>query len=120
MTAARRWPADGLTVQGGLVLAAAAAPGGPFIASGSGSLGTVLLRGVTVGGQLSLAGACVQHDQGPAGPDPGAEIRELAGLLSREIERNRPVRLDAVTSILAGAGPEAGAVAGATARRRGR
>ena len=99
--------ADGLTVQGDLVLAAAAAPGGPFIASGSGSLGTVLLRGATVGGQLSLAGACVQHDQGPAGPDPGAEIRELAGQLAREIERNRPARLDAVTGILGGGGPDA-------------
>ena len=81
--------ADGLTVQGDLVLAAAAAPGGPFTASGSGSLGTVLLRGATVGGQLSLAGACVQHDQDPAGPDPGAQIRD--GRPARpETERTAP------------------------------
>ena len=122
--------ADGLTVQGDLVLAAATAPGGPFTASGSGSLGTVLLRGATVGGQLSLAGACVQHDQGPAGPDPGgpdpggpdpgAEIRELAGRLTREIERNRPARLDAVTAILGSAHPEAGPDAVAPGRPRAR
>ncbi len=109
--------ADGLTVQGDLVLAAAAAPGGPFTASGSGHLGTVLLRGATVGGQLSLAGACVQHDQGPAGPDPGAEIRGLADRLTQEIERNRPARVDAVTGILGGAGPEAGPDAGAAPGR---
>lgn len=59
--------ADGLTVHGDLMLAAAAAPGPAFCAAGAGEEGTVLLRRASVGGSLSLDGAVVEHF-GPAGP----------------------------------------------------
>ena len=61
--------ADGLSVHGDLMLAAAAVPGPAFCAAGAGEAGTVLLRGVSVGGTLSLDGAVVEHP-GPAGAGP--------------------------------------------------
>lgn len=65
--------ADGLIVRGDLMLAAAAAPGLPFTAAGTGEHGTLLLRGASVGGSLSLDGAVVEHVAGAvaAGPAPG-------------------------------------------------
>lgn len=66
--------ADGLTVHGDLMLAAAAAPGRPFTAAGAGKAGTILLGGSSVDGSLSLDGAVVEHC-GPAGP---ADLTGLA------------------------------------------
>jgi hypothetical protein len=63
--------ADGLSVRGDLILARDAASGRDFWASGSGWQGTVLLRGGTVSGQVSLERArvrCGPVESGPAGP----------------------------------------------------
>ena len=81
--------ADGLTVHGDLMLAQAAAPGLPFTATGAGEVGTILLRGCTVGGSLSLDGAVVEHG-GPAARRQPAR-RRVAG----RSESRRPVSASA-------------------------
>ena len=65
--------ADGLSVRGDLILARDAASGRDFWASGSGWQGTVLLRGATVCGQVSLERARVRCGPAEAGPaEPAA------------------------------------------------
>src|SRR5580704_412867 len=65
--------ADGLSVRGDLILARDAASGRDFWASGSGWQGTVLLRGATVSGQVSLERARVRCGPAEAGPaEPAA------------------------------------------------
>ncbi len=86
--------ADGLTVHSNLVLDSDAASGRRFEAAGAGRLGTVLIRGATVSGQLSLEGAHVRRGHAP-GSQPGQQIRD-------EIEEHSPAGLTAITTILRG------------------
>ena len=86
--------ADGLTVHSNLVLDSDAASGRRFEAAGAGRLGTILIRGATVSGQLSLEGAHVRRGHAP-GSQPGQQIRD-------EIEEHSPAGLTAITTILRG------------------
>ena len=86
--------ADGLTVHSDLVLDADAASGRRFEASGAGSRGTILIRGATVSGRLSLDGAHVRRGHAP-GSRPGQQIRD-------EIEEHSPAGITAITTILRG------------------
>ena len=86
--------ADGLTVHSDLVLEADAASGRRFEAAGAGSRGTILVRGATVSGRLSLDGAHVRRGHAP-GSRPGQQIRD-------EIEEHSPAGLAAIATILRG------------------
>ncbi len=86
--------ADGLTVHSDLVLDADVASGRRFEAAGAGRRGTILIRGATVSGRLSLEGAHVRRGHAP-GRQPGPRVRD-------EIEQHSPARLTAVTTILRG------------------
>ena len=86
--------ADGLTVHCDLVLEADAASGRRFEAAGAGRRGTILIRGATVSGRLSLDGAHVRRGHAP-GSRPGQQIRD-------EIEEHSPAGLTAITTILRG------------------
>ena len=86
--------ADGLTVHSNLALDSDAASGRRFEAAGAGRLGTVLIRGATVSGQLSLEGAHVRRGH-PPGSRPGQQIRD-------EIEEHSPAGLTAISTILRG------------------
>ena len=99
--------ADGLTVHGDLMLTPAAGPGLRFTATGAGEAGTILLRGCTVAGSLSLDGAVVEHG-GPASPaavspaapgpaaaglaagGPGDQIQAAGERIRREITAGQP------------------------------
>jgi hypothetical protein len=91
--------ADGVTVHSDLVLAADVASGRRFEAAGAGRHGTLLIRGATVSGQLSLEGAHVRRGHAP-GRQPGRQVRD-------EIERHSPAGLSAITTILRGCDCEA-------------
>ena len=86
--------ADGLTVHSDLVLDADAASGRRFEAAGAGSRGTILIRGATVSGRLSLEGAHVRRGHAPGG-QPRQQVRD-------EIEQHSPAGLTAITTILRG------------------
>ncbi len=86
--------ADGLTVHSDLVLDADVASGRRFEAAGAGSRGTLLIRGATVSGRLSLEGAHVRRGHAP-GSQPRQRLRD-------EIEQHSPARLTAITTILRG------------------
>ena len=86
--------ADGLTVHSDLVLDADVASGRRFEAAGAGSRGTILIRGATVTGRLSLEGAHVRRGHAP-GSQPRQQVRD-------EIEQHSPARLAALTTILRG------------------
>ncbi len=86
--------ADGLTVHSDLVLDADIATGRRFEAAGAGSRGTLLIRGATVSGRLSLEGAHVRRGHAP-GSQPRQRLRD-------EIEQHSPARLAAITTILRG------------------
>ena len=86
--------ADGITVHSDLVLAADVASGRRFEAAGAGRHGTLLIRGATVSGQLSLEGAHVRRGHAP-GRRPGQQVRD-------EIEQHSPAGLTAITTILRG------------------
>ncbi|MGI8446782.1 MAG: hypothetical protein ACR2MP_06280, partial [Streptosporangiaceae bacterium] len=86
--------ADGLTVHSDLVLDADVASGRRFEAAGAGSRGTLLIRGATISGRLSLEGAHVRRGHAP-GSQPGQRIRD-------EIEQHIPAGLAAITTILRG------------------
>ena len=86
--------ADGLTVHSDLVLEADAASGRRFEAAGAGSRGTILIRGASVSGRLSLDGAHVRRGHAP-GRRPGQQIRD-------ELEEHSPAGLTAITTILRG------------------
>ncbi len=77
-----------------LVLAADVASGRRFEAAGAGRHGTLLIRGATVSGQLSLEGAHVRRGHAP-GRRPGQQVRD-------EIEQHSPAGLTAITTILRG------------------
>ncbi len=86
--------ADGVTVHSDLVLASDVASGRRFEAAGAGRHGTLLIRGATVSGRLSLEGAHVRRGHAP-GRRPGQEVRD-------EIEQHSPAGLTAITTILRG------------------
>ncbi|MCW2907634.1 MAG: hypothetical protein JWL68_2423 [Actinomycetia bacterium] len=86
--------ADGLTVHSDLVLDADVASGRRFEAAGAGRRGTILIRGATVSGRLSLEGAHVRRGHAP-GSQPGQQVRD-------EIEQHSPAGLTAITAILRG------------------
>jgi hypothetical protein len=86
--------ADGLTVHSDLVLDADVASGRRFEAAGAGRRATVLIRGGTVSGRLSLEGAHVRRGHAP-GSQPGQRVRD-------EIEQHSPAGLTAITTILRG------------------
>ena len=86
--------ADGITVHSDLVLAADVASGRRFEAAGAGRHGTLLIRGATVSGRLSLEGAHVRRGHAP-GRRPGQQVRD-------EIEQHSPAALTAITTILRG------------------
>ncbi len=86
--------ADGVTVHGDLVLAADVASGRRFEAAGAGRHGTLLIRGATVSGRLSLEGARVRRGHAP-GRQPGQQVRD-------EIEQHSPAGLTAIATILRG------------------
>ena len=86
--------ADGLTVHSDLVLDADVASGRRFEAAGAGSRGTILIRGATVSGRLSLEGAHVRRGHAP-GSQPRQQVRD-------EIEQHSPARLAVLTTILRG------------------
>jgi hypothetical protein len=86
--------ADGITVHSDLVLAADVASGRRFEAAGAGRHGTLLIRGATVSGRLSLEGAHVRRGHAP-GRRPGQQVRD-------EIEQHSPAGLAAITTILRG------------------
>ena len=77
-----------------LVLDADVASGRRFEAAGAGRRGTILIRGATVSGRLSLEGAHVRRGHAP-GRQPGQQVRD-------EIEQHSPARLTAITTILRG------------------
>jgi hypothetical protein len=86
--------ADGITVHSDLVLASDVASGRRFEAAGAGRHGTLLIRGATVTGRLSLEGAHVRRGHAP-GRRPGQQLRD-------EIEQHSPARGTAITTILRG------------------
>jgi hypothetical protein len=86
--------ADGVIVQSHLVLDADGASGRRFEAAGAGRHGTLLIRGATVSGRLSLEGAHVRRGHAP-GRRPGQQVRD-------EIEQHSPAALTAITTILRG------------------
>ena len=86
--------ADGLTVHSDLVLDADVASGRRFEAAGAGRRGTVLIRGATISGRLSLEGAHVRRGHAP-GSQPAQQVRD-------EIEQHSPAGLAAITTILRG------------------
>ena len=86
--------ADGLTVHSDLVLDADVASGRRFEAAGAGGRGTILIRGATVTGLLSLEGAHVRRGHAP-GNQPRQQVRD-------EIEQHSPARLAVLTTILRG------------------
>ncbi|HEX9356615.1 MAG TPA: hypothetical protein VF933_22720, partial [Streptosporangiaceae bacterium] len=86
--------ADGLTVRSDLVLDADVASGRRFEAAGAGRQGTLVIRGATVSGRLSLEGAHVRRGHAP-GRQPGPQVRD-------EIEQHSPAGLTAITTILRG------------------
>ena len=86
--------ADGVIVQSHLVLDADVASGRRFEAAGAGRHGTLLIRGATVSGRLSMEGAHVRRGHAP-GRRPGEQIRD-------EIEQHTPAGLTAITTILRG------------------
>ncbi|HEX3389019.1 MAG TPA: hypothetical protein VHT94_08275 [Streptosporangiaceae bacterium] len=86
--------ADGVTVQSDLVLDADVSSGRRFEAAGAGRHGTLLIRGATVSGRLSLEGARIRRGHAP-GRRPGQQIRD-------ELEQHSPARLTAITTILRG------------------
>ena len=71
--------ADGLNVQGDVMMTGDAAPGKRFRATGAGERGTVLLRGATITGQLSLERAAVTSRSAAVGAAP-TEVGDGAGL----------------------------------------
>jgi hypothetical protein len=71
--------ADGLNVQGDVMMSGDAAPGKRFRATGAGDLGTVLLRGATISGQLSLRRATVTSRSAPVGAAP-TQVGDGAGI----------------------------------------
>ncbi len=77
-----------------LVLDADVASGRRFEAAGAGRHGTLLIRGATVSGRLSLEGAHVRRGHAP-GRRPGQQVRD-------EIEQHSPAGLTAITTILRG------------------
>jgi hypothetical protein len=86
--------ADGATVQSDLVLDGDVASGRRFEAAGAGRHGTLLIRGATISGRLSLEGAHVRRGHAP-GRQPGQQVRD-------EIEQHSPAGLTAITTILRG------------------
>src|SRR5580704_9154043 len=86
--------ADGITVHSDLVLASDVASGRRFEAAGAGRHGTLLIRGATVTGRLSLEGAHVRRGHAP-GRRPGQQLRD-------EIEQHSPARGTAISTILRG------------------
>ncbi len=102
--------ADGLTVHGDLMLVPAGSPGPACTAAGAGAAGTIMLRGCTVGGSLSLDGAVIEHG-GPAaaGPDlAGDQIRAAGARIRREITGGHPARRAVIAGLLRGGQPDGG------------
>ena len=96
--------ADGLTVHSDLVLDADVASGRRFEAAGAGRRGTVLIRGATISGRLSLEGAHVRRGHAP-GSQPAQQVRD-------EIEQHSPAGLAAISTILRGCDCEPAGVNG--------
>jgi hypothetical protein len=71
--------ADGINVQGDMMMTGDAAPGKRFRATGAGDRGTVLLRGATISGQLSLRRATVTSRSAAVSAAP-KEVGDGAGI----------------------------------------
>ena len=71
--------ADGLSVQGDLMMTREASTGLPFVAAGTGPRGTIRLMRGSIAGQLSLEQAIVANRVPDAGQDHGADLGAAVG-----------------------------------------
>ena len=96
--------ADGLTVHSDLVLEADAASGRRFEAAGAGSRGTILVRGATVSGRLSLDGAHVRRGHAPGSRPASRSVTRSRSTAPPGSPRSRPSCGAATASRRAGTG----------------